>query len=122
MSLLGQNVVILNDQRLAEELLNERGESTCGRYHSFVAMDLFVCLESLKRNLSDSAHNRAGWGRFLANQQPGKRHTESRRILHQIIGTKQAAARFAFIQEQERGRFLKKLLEKPENFHEHSRW
>lgn len=42
MSLLGQDIVIINDHKTAEKILEENGSSSAGRYHSFVTMDLYA--------------------------------------------------------------------------------
>jgi hypothetical protein len=65
--------------------------------------------------------NRVGWDNALIFQQNSKRFREERKHLHRLLGTKAAASEFNSLQNVEVGRFLLRLLEKPEDLLQHIR-
>jgi len=50
-----------------------------------------------------------------------KRFRTHRRLLHQTIGTPAAASNFHVLEEEETRKFLKRVLDKPDNLAEHVR-
>ncbi|KAF7330984.1 Cytochrome P450 [Mycena venus] len=103
LSVLSQDIIILNSQKAAWEILGVRGETSSGRPIMTMAGEL------------------SGYDRFLALRQDGERLRAGRTYLHSAIGP-QHSRNYAPDQEEQVVRFLKKILNDPENFEEHCIW
>ncbi|KAJ7142156.1 cytochrome P450 [Mycena crocata] len=103
LSVLAQGIVILNSQKAAMEILGAKAETSAGRPVLTMASEL------------------SGHDRFLALHQDGERLRAGRNYLHSAIGP-QHARDYASAQEEEVVRFLKKLVNDPEEFEEHCKW
>ncbi|KAJ7756417.1 cytochrome P450 [Mycena maculata] len=103
LSVFAQGIVVLNSQKAAMEILGTKGDTSAGRPILTMASEL------------------SGYDRFLALHQNGERHRAGRTYLHGAIGP-QHAREYASAQEEQVVRFLKKLLDDPENFEEHCKW
>ncbi|PNP53777.1 hypothetical protein THARTR1_05901 [Trichoderma harzianum] len=103
LTVLGQTIIILQDQDAATELL-EKKESlkTSGRPgFTFTQM--------------------CGYNRFLPMRQYDDKFRLQRKLLHQQIGTKLLASQYTEIQDVEVKRFLLRVLNDPDNLINHIR-
>ncbi|KAL3458739.1 putative cytochrome P450 oxidoreductase OrdA-like protein [Aspergillus heterothallicus] len=101
-NVFGQRLVILNEARLAIDLLDKRS----AMYSDRPSMP-FAKL--------------AGWGDGVALLEYGKRFHSYRKHMHREIGSKVGVARFNEVQETEVGRFLLRLVDKPQDLVAHAR-
>jgi len=95
--------IVLNSQKAAMDILGTNAKVSAGRPALIMASEL------------------SGYDRFLALHQDTDRHRYGRTYLHSAIGP-QRARDYAPAQEEQSLRFLRKLLEDPDGFEEHSRW
>ena len=102
-SVLGQTMIIINSPRIATDLLDRRSAIYSDRPPIAFGGD-FV-----------------GWSRTTVLLPYGARHRASRRLIQQVIGTQSAVHKFDEIEESEIRKFLKNLLDTPDDFAEHVR-
>ncbi|KAL1661014.1 cytochrome P450 [Schizophyllum commune] len=102
-SVLRQTMIIINSPRIAMDLLDRRSAIYSDRPSIAFGGD-FV-----------------GWSRTTFLLPYGARHRASRRFMQQVIGTQSAVHKFDKIEETEIGKFLKNLLDTPDDFAEHVR-
>ncbi|KAL2803244.1 putative cytochrome P450 oxidoreductase OrdA-like protein [Aspergillus granulosus] len=98
----GQRLIIINEARLAVELLDKRSAI----YSDRPSMP-FAKL--------------AGWGDGIALLEYGKRFHAYRKHMHREIGSKLSVARFNPVQETEVCRFLLQLIDRPQDLAGHVR-
>ncbi|KAJ0417659.1 cytochrome P450 [Aspergillus carlsbadensis] len=101
-SVLGQRIVILNDARIALELLDKRSAIYSDRPELPFAQ---LC----------------GMGETVLMQRYGKRLQTYRKYIHREVGSALHVARFNQTQEIEVRRFLVRLLDAPQNLPGHAR-
>ncbi|KAL5481175.1 hypothetical protein ACEPAI_10116 [Sanghuangporus weigelae] len=99
----GQTLIILNDKRIAFELLEKRSLSYSSR------PKMVFCGEMI------------GWENQLAMQPYTNLFRANRKYFHAMIGTKHAISRFAELQDMEVRRFLFRVLNKPSELLQHIR-
>jgi cytochrome P450 len=103
-TVLGQTIVILNDSRAAIDLLERRSAIHSSRPRLVFAFEM------------------CGWLNFLSSQPYGDRFRAYRKQVHGLLGTAQPLLeRFGRLQEQEVGRCLLRVLQKPRDFVSHIR-
>ncbi|KAI1209572.1 putative cytochrome P450 oxidoreductase OrdA-like protein [Annulohypoxylon truncatum] len=100
-TVMGQTIVIINDAKLAFELLEKRSTKHSSRPRQIFAGEM------------------VGWGDSLALSPYNDRFRLHRKNMSHIIGTKKAASQFNTLQEGEVGHFLLHLLDNPEGFINH---
>lgn len=98
---MGQTITILNDARLAFELLEKRSA-----IHSSRPKQLF-------------AGEMVGWENSLGLSPYNNRFRTYRKNMSRIIGNKQLAAQFNDLQETEVGHFLLHVLDSPDELAKH---
>ncbi|KAI9934766.1 hypothetical protein ASPWEDRAFT_654684 [Aspergillus wentii DTO 134E9] len=98
----GQTIVVLNEARLAVELLEKRSA-----IHSDRPPGVFSEL--------------SGWNLILGTLPYSDRFRSYRKILHQQIGSNLSVSRFNHVQETEARRFLLRVLNSPEDVIHHIR-
>ncbi|KAE8354986.1 cytochrome P450 [Aspergillus coremiiformis] len=101
-TIFGQTMIILNEARLAYELLEKRSA-----IHSSRTPFIFSRM--------------AGWGDFMTMLEYSDRLRASRKIAHQQLGSNNAVSRFNHIQNVEVSRFLLRMLRDPAHWTEHIR-
>ena len=88
-SFLGMPMLIVQDRVIADELMNKRGSQYSYRPRSVMCGDLYVWLDNLPMSRLSRYSYSMGWGEWLpALLQPGKQHTESRRLLQKALSPK----------------------------------
>ncbi|KAJ9656519.1 hypothetical protein H2198_004868 [Neophaeococcomyces mojaviensis] len=102
-TVLGQTLVILNDSEVAIELLEKRSAIHSSRPRMVFAFEM------------------CGWLNFLSSLPYGQRFRAYRKHIQSLLGTSHLLHRFGHIQEAEVGRFLFRLLKKPDDFISHLR-
>ena len=102
------------------DILGTKGETSAGRPAFTMAAEVWVTLFD-PITLSLILLPRSGYDRFLALLQNGERHRAGRNYLHGAIGPQHARG-YASSQEEQTVRFLRKLLNDPEDFEEHCKW
>ncbi|KAI1333660.1 cytochrome P450 oxidoreductase OrdA-like protein [Xylariaceae sp. FL0016] len=102
-SMMGTTMVIVNDLRLATELMEKRGNIYSSRPR--MTFGMILC----------------GWENFLASQPYSQRLRSYRRVIHKFVGTPAAMQRYQGLQEVEVHRFLLRTLEKPKDLVQHIR-
>ncbi|KAJ7192805.1 cytochrome P450 [Mycena pura] len=100
-SILGQQITILNSASVAVELLDKKGSIYSDR--PFVAM----------------AGELVGWKNMLGLMPYGDRFRSYRRLAHTLFGSQTIMRSFQPLEEMETHRFLKRLLFTPENLQSH---
>ena len=100
---MGQTITILNDQRLAFELLEKRSAIHSSRPKQIFAGEL------------------VGWENSLGLSPYNDRFRTYRKNFSRIIGNKQLAGRYNDLQEEEVGHFLLHVLDKPDELADHIR-
>lgn len=103
LNLVGQPMIILNSPRLAFEMLDKK---------SSIYSD---------RPRIEFGGEMVGWVQTLVLSPYGDRFREYRRFMHQLIGGRTQVKRFHPLSEQETQKFLKRLLEKPDEVQNHIR-
>lgn len=99
----GQRIVILNSAQAAVDLLEKRGAKYAGRPYLTAAGDMM------------------GWDQSLVLNQYTDRFRGMRRMLHQFMGSRTHVAKFHGTEEEETRRFLRHVMNDPENLSEHIR-
>ncbi|OTA95517.1 hypothetical protein M434DRAFT_393743 [Hypoxylon sp. CO27-5] len=102
-TVMGQTIVIINDARLAFELLEKRSAKYSSRPRQIFAGEM------------------VGWGNALALSPYNDRFRAYRKNMSRVMGTKTNTSQFNKLQEAEVGHFLLHLLENPEDFVNHIR-
>ncbi|GKZ23616.1 hypothetical protein AbraIFM66951_009891 [Aspergillus brasiliensis] len=102
LSVMGQTIIVLNDARLAVELLESRSSIHSSRPQQHFA-------------------EMAGWNNILAAVKQPQRIRATRKNLHREIGSNNSVARFNEIQMVEVGRFLLRVLDAPDKLMQHIR-
>ncbi|KPM39026.1 O-methylsterigmatocystin oxidoreductase [Neonectria ditissima] len=100
-TVFGQTLIIINDARIATELLDKRSVTHSNRPEQVFAADM------------------VGWGASLAFSQNGDRFRTYRKNLSRIIGSKSAAGQYNDLQEAEVGHFLLHVLDNPDQLIDH---
>lgn len=102
-TVMGQTLIIINDSKLAFELLEKRSAIHSSRPKQIFAGEML------------------GWENSLGLSPYNNRFRTYRKNMAKIIGSKSAASQFNQLQEAEAGHFLLHVLEKPENLLDHIR-
>ncbi|KAI2824969.1 hypothetical protein CBS115989_390 [Aspergillus niger] len=102
LSIMGQTIIVLNDARLAVELLESRSSIHSSRPQQHFA-------------------EMAGWNNVLGAVKQSQRFRATRKNLHREIGSNVSVARFNEIQTAEVGRFLLRVLDAPDKLMKHIR-
>ncbi|BCR98117.1 cytochrome P450 [Aspergillus luchuensis] len=102
LSIMGQTIIVLNDARLAVELLESRSSIHSSRPQQHFA-------------------EMAGWNNVLGAVKQPQRIRATRKNLHREIGSNNSVARFNEIQIAEVGRFLLRVLDAPDKLMQHIR-
>ncbi|KAK7745701.1 hypothetical protein SLS62_009667 [Diatrype stigma] len=102
-TIMGGTIVIINDARIAIELLEKRSVKHSSRPRQVFAGEMI------------------GWEHSLALSQYNDRFRTYRKNMSRIIGSKTAAAQFYDLQDAEVCHFLRHVLDSPENLVEHIR-
>ncbi|KAH7142853.1 cytochrome P450 [Dactylonectria estremocensis] len=100
-TVFGQNLIIINDVKIATELLDKRALKYSDRPTQVFAADMI------------------GWGDSLAFSQYGDRFRTYRKNMSRIIGSKSSAGHYNKLQEAEVGHFLLHVLENPDALVDH---
>ncbi|TFY76167.1 hypothetical protein EWM64_g7846 [Hericium alpestre] len=103
LNLLGQPMIILNSLDTAMEMLDKK---------SSIYSDRPVLMMGSKI---------VGWENTLALTPYGDRFREYRRMLHRLIGSRTSMDEFHPIEELETHRFLRRILQKPDDVSDHIR-
>ncbi|KXT15288.1 hypothetical protein AC579_4855 [Pseudocercospora musae] len=102
LNVLGNIIIILNDAKLAVELLDKRANLHSSRPRMVFSEEL------------------CGWSNLMIFQSPTQLRA-SRKQFHNIVGTQSALWRFSELQEVETERFLLRVLETPDELLQHVR-
>ncbi|KAK7892475.1 hypothetical protein LTR67_007572 [Exophiala xenobiotica] len=102
-TVMGQTIVILNDAQSAIELLDKRSAIYSSRPRLVFGFEM------------------CGWRNLLAGQPYGERFRAYRKHAHSLMGGSHLLDKFGQVQEQEVGRFLLRVLQKPQDFVDHLR-
>ncbi|THH18030.1 hypothetical protein EW146_g2895 [Bondarzewia mesenterica] len=100
---LGQPIIILNSLKTATEMLEKKSAIYSDRPVLMMGSEI------------------VGWKNTLALTPYGDRFREYRKMLHSLMGTRMHMERFHPIEELETHRFLRRILEKPDELPEHIR-
>ncbi|KAL4936814.1 hypothetical protein BDV06DRAFT_233009 [Aspergillus oleicola] len=103
LTVFGQTIVILNDSRIAFDLLEKRSNIYSSRPRMIFAGEM------------------VGWEHILAMQPYSDRFRAYRKAIHRVLGTKNSIAQFDYLQDMEVRRFLLRVLEKPRDLVKHIR-
>ncbi|KAJ4005762.1 hypothetical protein NW752_011090 [Fusarium irregulare] len=102
-TVMGQTIVIINDAKLAFDLLNKRSVKHSSRPTQVFAGEMI------------------GWDKSLALSGYNDRFRTHRKNMARIIGSKTAAAQYDALQEAEVSHFLLHVLDHPEKLTDHIR-
>ncbi|KAF9237431.1 cytochrome P450 [Melanogaster broomeanus] len=102
-SILGTRYVILNSYKAVSEILEKQSATCSNRPHLTMACDL------------------AGWEDLMLFLNPGERFRQYRKHFHRLLGSRSSTATFNPIEEEETRRFLRNVLEQPDNLAAHIR-
>ncbi|OJI97944.1 hypothetical protein ASPVEDRAFT_37406 [Aspergillus versicolor CBS 583.65] len=102
-TVLGQTIVIINDARIAFDLLDKRSNIYSSRPRMIFAGEM------------------VGWEDFLAMQPYSDTFRSYRKAMHRVLGTKNAVAQFNQLQEVEVRRLLLRVLQRPADLNQHIR-
>ncbi|KAJ6089845.1 hypothetical protein N7467_005061 [Penicillium canescens] len=102
LTILGRHIIILNDARLATQLLEKRSS-----IHSSRPQQTFPEM--------------SGWDKILGASRNPEHIRKTRKHLHQEIGSNKNVSRFEDIQTTEVGRFLLRVFDQPEKLQQHIR-
>ncbi|KAI2787985.1 O-methylsterigmatocystin oxidoreductase [Penicillium oxalicum] len=100
-TVLGQPIVIINDLKIAVELLNRRSAIHSSRPNMIFASEM------------------VGWESSLAMQGSTDRFRAYRKAIQPSFGSESGVSQFNAVQEKEVRRFLLRILRKPDEFLEH---
>ncbi|KAL4773894.1 cytochrome P450 [Aspergillus nidulans var. acristatus] len=103
LTVFGQTIVILNDARVAFDLLEKRSNIYSSRPRMVFAGEM------------------VGWEHILAMQPYSDMFRAYRKAMHRVLGTKNVIAQFNELQDVETRRFLLRVLEKPGDLVQHIR-
>ncbi|KAL4902171.1 hypothetical protein BDW74DRAFT_158711 [Aspergillus multicolor] len=103
LSVFGQTIVIINEARIAFDLLERRSNIYSSRPRMVFAGEMI------------------GWEHSLAMQPYSDTFRAYRKAMHRVLGTKNAISQFDKLQEVEVQRFLLRVLQKPEDLVHHIR-
>ncbi|KAL4972955.1 cytochrome P450 [Aspergillus desertorum] len=103
LTVFGQTIVILNDARVAFDLLEKRSNIYSSRPRMVFAGEM------------------VGWEHILAMQPYSDMFRAYRKAIHRALGTKSAISQFNELQDVEVRRFLLRVLEKPGDLVQHIR-
>jgi hypothetical protein len=101
--LAGQPVVILNDPKLALELLDNKSATYSDRPLMYMACEL------------------VRWKNLVTLLSYGKPMREQRDLILRAVGSKASVARYARMEEEETYRFVRRVLEDPARLTDHVR-
>lgn len=123
LSIMGQDIIILNDQKTSIDLLDKRSSNYSDRpafpfaymsvLYSFTVHSLFL--------LIFTCLDRCGWNRVTTLLQYGTVLAAHRKNMRRFIGTRDAVSQLYPIEEFETRRFLLRVLAKPSNLQDHIR-
>ncbi|KAH8113547.1 cytochrome P450 [Phellopilus nigrolimitatus] len=102
-NVFGQNIIILNEARIAYDLLEKRSATYSDRPTMVFGGEM------------------CGWEHALSSQHYTDRFRAYRKNIHAVIGSKSAVSRFYPLQDTEVRRFLLRVLEEPEKLEHHIR-
>jgi len=102
-SILGQDMLVINTEEIAVELLDKKSLKYSDRPNVAMAGEL------------------VGWKDSLGMLSLGDRFRKHRKMIHQVIGTPATTAKHHAVQEREVRQLLVKLLEAPHDFAKHIR-
>ncbi|KAM0270336.1 hypothetical protein ACHAPA_003520 [Fusarium lateritium] len=102
-TVMGQTIVVINDARIAFELLDKRSIKYSSRPKMVFAGEM------------------VGWEDSVGFSEYNERFKTYRKNMARFIGSKTAAAEYNSLQEAEVGHFLLHVLDKPENLVDHIR-
>ncbi|KAL4914581.1 cytochrome P450 [Aspergillus aurantiobrunneus] len=102
-TVFGQTIIILNDSRIAFDLLEKRSNAYSSRPRMVFAAEM------------------AGWEHILAMQPYSDTFRAYRKAMHRVLGTKTAISQFDRLQDVEVRRFLLRVLESPTDLIQHIR-
>ncbi|KAI1078886.1 cytochrome P450 [Whalleya microplaca] len=102
-TVMGQSIIIINDARLALELLEKRSVKFSSRPRQVFGGEM------------------VGWENSLGLSPYNDRFRAHRKNMNRIIGSKTTAAQFNTLQEAAVGHFLVRVLDSPENLIDHIR-
>ncbi|KAI0427503.1 cytochrome P450 [Xylaria sp. FL1042] len=102
-SVMGTTIIILHSADIAFELLGKRSAIYSSRPGMVFGGEM------------------CGWNNITAVIPYGEKLRSHRKWMYAILGTKSSVARFNALQEAEVHKFLFRLLEKPQDFHQHSK-
>ena len=100
-TVLGTTLVLIHDKNSAHEILEKNSLKTSARPNLYFGTEL------------------CGYGVFFSLMSYNNTFRHHRKLVHQQLGTKAAAARFRDIQDIESRRFLLRVLNKPASLLEH---
>ncbi|KAL5040935.1 hypothetical protein BDW71DRAFT_212621 [Aspergillus fruticulosus] len=103
LTVFGQTIVILNDARVAFDLLEKRSNIYSSRPRMVFAGEM------------------VGWEHILAMQPYSDMFRAYRKAMHRVLGTKNVIAQFNELQDVEVRRFLLRVLDKPGDLVQHIR-
>ncbi|KAL2871204.1 cytochrome P450 [Aspergillus lucknowensis] len=119
-TILGQTIVIINDARIAFDLLEKRSNIYSSRPRMTFAGEMCpLPLDELKGSIGNV--HRVGWNDSLAMQTYSDTFRAYRKAMHRVLGTKNAVAQFNDLQDVEVRRFLLRVLERPGDLIQHIR-
>lgn len=102
-SILGKRIIILNSAQAAFDMLDKKSSIYSGR------PELHMCELS-------------GWNNLIIMMQPDQeRFRNTRKHIHQAVGTSIAMKNFHAVEEEETRKFVKRTLSDPEGLFEHVR-
>jgi cytochrome P450 len=102
-TVFGQTMVVVNDARVAIDMLDKHGAIYSDRPSIPMGGEL------------------VGWKNTLVLVPYGERHRTYRRLAHQLFGNSATMKAFHPVEEVETHRFLKRLLASPDAFSNHIR-
>lgn len=111
--MVGQTIVIINDNQIAVELLNKRSELHSPRPNLVFASRIsdFELWKKMIRN--DTGFIRLSWEHILAMQTYSERFRIYRKAMQPYLGSEAAIAQYNSFQEIEVHRFLLRVLQGP---------
>ncbi|KAH8429766.1 cytochrome P450 [Aspergillus melleus] len=102
-TIFGQTIVIINEPRIAFDLLEKRSAIYSSRPRMVFAGEM------------------VGWEDILAMQTYSDRFRAYRKVMHRVLGSKAVTSRFNALQDIEIRRFLLRVLQKPNDLVQHIR-
>ncbi|EIM85529.1 cytochrome P450 [Stereum hirsutum FP-91666 SS1] len=103
-NVLGQPFIIVNSLQTAIEMLDKKSSIYSDRPFFRFSSEI------------------VGWLNTLALTPYGDRFRDYRRMLHSVIGTRMGIGNFHIVEEQETHRFLRRVLQTPDEISGHIRW